>query len=547
MKKIALLTLFCSLFFAYACQEEDFTFGDVNAPENLTLNIAIADDLSGNVAITPQSNNALNYHVYFVEGQDPVVIAQGETANFRYIQVGEYDQLVTVVAYGKGGASSSVSETISLNVVPFIDAATLQNIAGQPNEGKRWVWDNNNAGHFGVGDPALNFPNFFSAAPNQLNPCMYDDELIFSHDGQGDFQFQLITQDASFVNWAEVKRFFPDASPNQFEDECRFIDDQIDTQTNFLIIEDGTTGERTLNIGNSTMSYWSGATSYQILELTENKLVVRGIQEPFDPPGAPLAWYFTFVADSQGGNECDSASTGNTGSGNNDVLVWAEEFNNPGPVCDENWTYDLGTGQNGWGNGEAQFYTSRPENIIIENGVLKITAKAENFQGSAYTSSRIKSQDRFEFTYGKIEARAKLPTGGGTWPALWLLGADFETNPWPAAGEIDYMEHVGNQQDVIFSSLHYPGNFGGNAITETITVPNVSTEFHIYAVEWTPQVIRFSVDGNVYHTFANSPILPFNKDFFLIVNVAMGGSFGGNIDPSFQQSSMEVDYIRVYQ
>ena len=544
MKRIALLGTLLLLIVA-SCQEDDFEFGSVEAPQNLALNIQIATDNTGDVTVTPSAENAITYHVLFQEGREPVVISQGETAAFRY-PAGQYDQIITVIAFGRGGSSSSISETISLDVDVQIDPVVLQNIAGNANQGKRWVWDSDNAGHFGVGDPAENFPNFFSAAPNQLNPCLYDDVLTFSHDGEGNFQFVLDTQDATFINWAEVKRFFPDAAPNQFEDECRLIDDQIETDTNFVISEDPATGNSNLIVVGSTLSYWSGATEYQIVELTEEKLVVRGIQEPFDPPGAPLAWYHTFVPEQQAA-PCNGAATGNTGSGNNDVLVWAEEFNEAGPICNENWQFDLGTGQNGWGNEELQHYTDRPENIIIENGVLRITAKAESFQGSNYTSARIKSQDRFEFTYGKIEARAKLPTGGGTWPALWLLGADFETNPWPAAGEIDYMEHVGNNQDEIFSSLHYPGNFGGNAITESINVPNVSDEFHIYAVEWTSQEIRFSVDGNVYHTFANSIALPFNKDFFLIVNVAMGGTFGGNVDPAFQESSMEVDYIRVYQ
>ena len=112
---------------------------------------------------------------------------------------------------------------------------------------------------------------------------------------------------------------------------------------------------------------------------------------------------------------------------------------------------------------------------------------------------------------------------------------------------MDIMEHVGNQQDVIFSSLHFPGNFGGNAITESINVPGVSDEFHIYGMEWNANEIRFSVDGTVYHVFENSGDLPFNKNFFLILNVAMGGNFGGAIDPAFQESTMEVDYIRVYQ
>ena len=181
------------------------------------------------------------------------------------------------------------------------------------------------------------------------------------------------------------------------------------------------------------------------------------------------------------------------------------------------------------------------------NGVLKITAKAESFQGSDYTSGRVKTNQNFDFTYGRIEARAKLPTGGGTWPAIWMLGSDYQTNTWPACGEMDIMEHVGNIQDEVFSSLHYPGNSGGNAISQSINVSGASDEFHVYGLEWTDDEIKFSVDGNVYHTVANTQLLPFDSDFFIILNVAMGGSFGGNIDPSFESSSMEIDYIRVYQ
>jgi hypothetical protein len=535
------------LLFMGSCQDDDNVFGPVQAPTNLTISIEVANDQTGNVSVTPSAEKAINFHIIFVEGEDPVVINNGETAAYRYTQSGQYSQVITVIAYGTGGASSSQSVQIDLDVRLIINPEVLASIAGQAGQGKRWVWDSSNAGHFGVGDPMQNFPDFFSATPNQLDPCLYDDVLVFSHDGQDNYSFQLETQSATYINWAEIKRFFPDAAPQQFVDECREIDDQIETDTNFVILEDNS-GRLTLTVNNSTMSYWSGATSYEITELTDNKLVVRGIQDPFDPPGDMLAWYHTFVPEgSGGGTTCDSGATGAAGSGNNDVLVWAEEFDTDGAPCDGNWSYDVGTGNNGWGNEEVQYYTDRAENIIVENGVLKITAKAESFAGQEYTSARINSKDKFEFEYGRVEARAKLPTGGGTWPAMWMLGADFETNPWPAAGEIDFMEHVGNDQDVIFSSLHWPANFGANAITESTVVPGASDEFHIYEVIWNPQQIIFSVDGVVYHVFQNNANYPFNKDFFLILNVAMGGTFGGTIDPGFVESTMEIDYVRVYQ
>lgn len=529
-----------------SCQEDDSKFGDVFSPSNLVANIEVANDQTGNVTVAPSADNAIYFHVYFKENEDPLVISNGEVASFRYTESGQYSQVITVIAYGTGGASSSITEVIELDVILVIDQNILTILAGNPGEGKRWVWDSSNAGHFGVGDPVENFPNFFSAAPNQLDPCLYDDALIFSHDGNGTYSFSLETNNATFINWAEVKRFFPDATPQEFVDECRDINNQLSLDSDFVIITDVATGINNLTVTNSTLSYWSGATEYEILELSNDKLVVRGIQSPYDPSGADLAWYHTFVPDGIPSPSCSGIS-GESGSGNNDVLVWSDEFDTEGAPCTDNWSYDIGTGNNGWGNGESQYYTDRPENIKVQNGVLKITAIAEDFNGSAYTSARITSKNNFEFTFGRVEVRAKLPSGGGTWPAIWMLGADFETNPWPAAGEIDIMEHVGNNQNTIFSSLHFPGNSGGNAITESTFVPGVSDEFFVYEVNWTSTLITFSVDGNVFHTFNNNGTLPFDKDFFLIINQAMGGNFGGNIDPNFTESTLEIDYIRVYQ
>jgi beta-glucanase (GH16 family) len=181
----------------------------------------------------------------------------------------------------------------------------------------------------------------------------------------------------------------------------------------------------------------------------------------------------------------------------------------------------------------------------VSNGTLKITAKRNG--SSNYTSARLKSENKFEFTYGKVECRAKLPVGAGTWPAIWLLGQNYATNTWPACGEIDIMEHRGYDPNRIHGSLHYPGRFGGNANTNTTLINNAASQFHDYKVIWTPSSIRFFVDNVLFHSFANSGSVPFNSDFFLILNVAMGGTFGGSIDPNFSEAAMEIDYIRVYQ
>lgn len=226
-------------------------------------------------------------------------------------------------------------------------------------------------------------------------------------------------------------------------------------------------------------------------------------------------------------------------------MVWSEEFDLPGAPNSANWGYDIGAG--GWGNSESQYYTNRLDNAVVSNGTLKVIAKAESFSGSSYTSARLLSRNKFSFKYGKIEVSAKLPTGVGTWPAIWMLGDNFTTAGWPACGEIDIMEHKGSDLNRIHSSLHYPGRSGGNPVTATTLIQNATTAFHLYSCEWSPQSIKFYVDGNLYHTIANTTSLPFNQPFFIILNQAMGGTFGGAIAPNFSSATFEIDYVRVYQ
>lgn len=241
-------------------------------------------------------------------------------------------------------------------------------------------------------------------------------------------------------------------------------------------------------------------------------------------------------------------------------LVWSDEFNTDGAPDPANWSYDLGAGQGGWGNQEVQVYTNNTQNVRVENGRLII--EASKGSGGGWTSGRIKTQGKKNFKYGKIQFRAKLPTGSGTWPALWMLGSNFTSVGWPACGEIDVMEHVGKEPGRVHASLHTPSSFGGTVNTATTNVNDFATEFHDYEVSWDATRMTFMVDGNAFYTYnpaiKNADTWPFNNEFFIIMNLAMGGIFGSDdqfetgglqngIDPNLTSARMEVDYVRVYQ
>ena len=232
-------------------------------------------------------------------------------------------------------------------------------------------------------------------------------------------------------------------------------------------------------------------------------------------------------------------------------LIWQDEFDANGAPNSSKWGYNTGTGNNGWGNNESQYYTDRLDNSKVENGVLKITAKKENFAGSAYTSARLLTSGKFEFTYGRVDVRAKLPAGGGVWPAIWMLGANFGSVGWPACGEIDIMEYVGNNPGHISSALHTTSSSGNTVNHKVTSISNETTEFHIFSTIWTENSITFLLDDVEYYTYnpstKNDDTWPFYNNQFLILNIAMGGNLGGTIDPNFSTSTMEIDYVRVYQ
>ena len=229
------------------------------------------------------------------------------------------------------------------------------------------------------------------------------------------------------------------------------------------------------------------------------------------------------------------------------TAIWSDEFNINGVPDPTKWTYDLGTNGNGWGNSEEEYYTNRPSNVTVQNGVLKITAVKESYNGSSYTSARLKTQGLYAFTYGRVEISAKLPSSAGTWPALWMLGSNIANAGWPACGEMDIMEQKASQLNTIFGTIHYPGHSGGGGIGSTTVITNASTQFHKYTLDWSAIAIKMYVDDKLYFTVPNTSSLPFNQDFFLLINLAMGGTFGGTIDPAFSSDNLYVDYIRVYK
>ncbi len=230
-------------------------------------------------------------------------------------------------------------------------------------------------------------------------------------------------------------------------------------------------------------------------------------------------------------------------------LVWEENFD--GKILNEKiWNFELGNGCPnlcGWGNNESQIYTK--ENHKLENGILVIEAKKD---GETYTSTRITTKAKKEFLYGRVEARAKLPVGTGIWPAFWMLGANISEIGWPKCGEIDILEYVGKEPDMVFTSLHTKDSFGNTINTKKTSFPDIEEGFHIYAIDWTKDKIEFFVDNKCVYTFKpenkNENTWPFDKPFYFIINVAIGGNFGGPIiDNEILPQKFEIDYIKVYQ
>ena len=678
-----------------SCDDKEVDPPTLVAPSN--LNVSVQNDGDGVVNFTATADNASSYHFDFGDGTTG--LSSTGVISKTYDMIG--DNTYSVIVTAGNGSAGTIAETVQVSVsLGFSDPETVALLTGGTS--KTWFVATSQPGHLGVGparegiDGEWWFPKWYSAqafekCSDEISDCFCDDELTFSTDGSGAISYVLNNNGSTFFNASHL-----DAAGGTGDEDACYEFDASGSKAVVLSpvsgnVPDGeTTGVQMDIADEGFMTYYVGSSTYEILSLSENLLYVR----TYDSKNPDLAWYLRFSAESNSGGGDETLAT----QYNN--LVWSDEFDIDGAPDPANWTYDLGAG--GWGNNESQRYTDDPSNVIVEDGVLKITAKSEaggsalityfdeitlldetgnvaledfevdppafvgfggtttevianpdvsgdntsatvarstksigseTWAGSFFdiaapldlatyetisvkvwspevgipvllklenqantdenvtfsanstvanqwetltfdfssaapgtydrvvfffdfgntpeggiTSARIKSENLFEFTYGRVEIRAKMPSAGGSWPALWTLGANFDQVGWPACGEMDILEHVGNNVGRVSSAMHYPGNSGGSAVWGATSVPTSTSEFHNYTMEWTPESIKFVVDDELIHlSFTNAADTPFNNDFFIIMNIAMGGTLGGAIDPAFTEDTMEVDYIRVYQ
>lgn len=237
------------------------------------------------------------------------------------------------------------------------------------------------------------------------------------------------------------------------------------------------------------------------------------------------------------------------------VLVWSDEFAGNGLPDATKWVHETGRNKQGWYNNEKQYYSGpRLENARIHDGVLTIVARKEarsdqaDWGGQPYSSTRLATLGRRDWTYGFFDIRAKLPCGKGTWPAIWMVGSQGE---WPAGGELDIMEWVGSRPERMFSTVHTTAGSGGNGKGADTPINDACNSFHNYQMLWTAQQVTFAVDGKVHFTYNNPgtgvAAWPFDAPQFMILNVAIGGDLGGAVDDNIFPVQMDVDYVRVYQ
>jgi beta-glucanase (GH16 family) len=273
-----------------------------------------------------------------------------------------------------------------------------------------------------------------------------------------------------------------------------------------------------------------------------------------------IAGVATFLSCGGGGVEAQKPVTIPATTAASWSLTWSDEFNGTDGSLPDSAKWEMQTGGSGWGNNELETYTARAVNAAQRGGNLEINAMKEQYTGTdgitrEYTSARLQTKGRFTQTYGRFEARIKMPKGQGIWPAFWMLGNDIDTAGWPTSGEIDIMETIGSQTASNTGSLHGPGYSGSNPLNKTYTLPSgtFDTDFHVYAIEWEPTTIRFYVDSTLYETRTTADVPTgsrwvFDHPFFMLLNVAVGGNWPGSPDSTtVLPQTMLVDYVRVYE
>ncbi len=534
--KQGLHNLFLFLFLLLSCSGDssedsiDVTDPEEIIPSNLTLKIEISGidsqnpngDGSGRVKFSATAENTVNYSFRFGTGDSEE--SSSGTVEYTYTDFGLNTYNVNLLAFSSTNHFITISQTIQVYVTPQQDADMIKVLAG--NSQKIWKINAAYDAHLSNGDRELKYPTWWEASSfSKSNTGFYDDKFIFKvggtyvHETNGDVYGKANYLNQTFGNTGQ-----PINSSGEIEKYTL-----SNYQTNFTVIKENDENKLSFT-EKGFVGFFVGQHEFTIECYDDNNLFVRTVDDE------NRAWYIWLTDQEVSTTPSKDIFTN---------LIWQEEFNYNGKIDNNKWVYEV---RNQWYNEELQATTDRLENVIVEDGKLKIIAKRESYNGKSFTSGRIKSNGKFDFTYGRVDIRAKLPGKKGTWPALWLLGSNYDDIDWPKCGEIDIMEHAGNRLNKIQGTVHHPDvSPGSGRGGETNDYNNVSSEFHIYSVVWNEKAITFLVDDKPFYILGNSCALPFNWDFFLILNIAMGGTFGGSVPDSFVSDIMEVDYVRVYQ
>ena len=499
-------------------------------PSNLSVTIKIKGlnnnnvngDGSGTVEFTASATNAVSYSFRFGTGDSKT--SESGIVEYTYTDLGTKTYEVKVLAYSKTDNYISNDKQITVYVKPNSDQVLLDLLSGDSS--KTWKINAAQDAHFSNGDGQIKYSTFWEASAfSKNNAGFYDDEYIFKKDGT----YIHKTNNDVFGKATYLINDF--GSTNQSANSSGEIEKYTlsEYQTTFEAKKDG--NENKLKItGKGFIGFYIGEHDYTIECYDSENIYLRSLDGSDN-----VAWYVWLTSKTVSEVQPKDQFTN---------LVWSDEFSNDGALNSNNWVHEVG---DSWYNNEVQSYTSRLENSKVEDGKLKIIAKKESYNGNSYTSARIISNTKKDFTYGRVDIRAKMPGKKGTWPALWLLGSNFNSVTWPACGEIDILESAQSNNFRVQSTVHHPDNYGEGDSNITNEYTDISEKFHVYSLVWTKQAITFYVDEKPHHIVGNSCALPFNWDQFIILNVAMGGTMGGEIATDFESDIMEIDYVRIYQ
>jgi hypothetical protein len=496
-------------------------------PTNLSVSISIEGtdsnnpngDGSGLVKFSASATNAVSYSYRFGTGDST---NSSGPVEFTYTDVGTKSYNVKVFAYSSTNHSISFDKTITVYVKPFAEPTILELLAGDSS--KTWQINAAQDAHFSNGAQDKQYPTFWEAYSfSKSNSGFYDDEFTFNVNGT----FQHKTNSTVFGKGVHLNSDFGTTSSTTNSDgdiENYPLDNY---ETTFSVKKEDDLDKIELG-AKGFLGFYVGQQNYTIACSDENNILIRTVDD------SDIAWYLWLTSETVSDIPSKDQFTN---------LVWSDDFDYTGAIDPDKWTHEV---RNQWYNEEVQSTTDLLENSKVEDGKLKITAIKKS--NGDYTSARIRSFQKQDFTYGRIDVRAKMPSKtNGIWPAIWMLGSNYPNPEWPACGEIDILEYAQSNSFRAQSTVHHPDNHGGGDSYTRTDYNDLHEKFYTYSLVWTKEALTFYVEDKPHHIVGNSCALPFNWDFNIILNFAMGGTFGGEIDSSFTSETMEIDYVKVYQ